>query len=63
MPLSNLIISQKLKKSILLSEKVLIFRVPASIKNTETPIFQRISVVLPKVYLGARHDKSPTIKT
>lgn len=35
----------------------------AGIKNTETPIFQRISVVLPKLYLGARRDKYPTIKT
>ena len=33
-------------------KKALIFRVLVGIKKTETPIFQGISVVLPKVYLG-----------
>ena len=32
------------------------------IKKTETPIFQGISVVLPKVYLGGRDDRSLTDK-
>ena len=29
-------------------------------KKTETPIFQGISVVLPKLYLGGRSDRSRT---
>ena len=33
-------------------QKALIFRVLVGIKKTETPIFQGISVVLPKLYLG-----------
>lgn len=32
-------------------------------KKTETPIFQGISVVLPKLYLGGRRDRSRTSLT
>ena len=35
-------------------QKAPIFRVLVGIKKTETPIFQGISAVLPKVYLGGR---------
>ena len=35
-------------------KKALNFRVLVGIKKTETPIFQGISVVLPKLYLGGR---------
>ena len=33
-------------------KKALVLRMFLGIKKTETPIFQGISVVLPKVYLG-----------
>lgn len=41
-------------------QKSPIFRVLLGIKKTETPIFQGISVVLPKLYLGGRSDRSRT---
>ena len=41
---------------VLKTQKALIFRVLLGIKKTETPIFQGISVVLPKLYLGGRDD-------
>ena len=37
-------------------KKAPIFRVLIGIKKTETPIFQGISVVLPKLYLGGRSE-------
>ena len=42
------------------TQKALIFRVPVGIKKTETPIFQGISVVLPKLYLGGRSEEART---
>ena len=42
-------------------QKALIFRVLLGIKKTETPIFQGISVVLPKLYLGGGRDRSRII--
>ena len=39
---------------LLKTQKALIFRVLLGIKKTETPIFQGISVVLLKLYLGGR---------
>lgn len=41
-------------------KKALVFRVLLDIKKTETPMFQGISVVLPKLYLGGRSDRSRT---
>ena len=42
-------------------KKALVLRMFLGIKKTETPIFQGISVVLPKVYLGGRSDRSRII--
>ena len=42
-------------------KKALIFRVLLGIKKAETPIFQGISVVLPKLYLGGGRDRSRNI--
>ena len=41
---------------LLTTKKALIIRVLLGIKKTETPIFQGISVVLPKLYLGGRSE-------
>ena len=41
-------------------QKALIFRELVGIKKTETPIFQEISAVLPKLYLGGGRDRSQT---
>ena len=43
------------------TQKALIFRVLLGIKKTETPIFQGISAVLPKLYLGGGRDRSRNI--
>ncbi len=42
-------------------QKTPIFRVLLGIKKTEIPIFQGISVVLPKLYLGGGRDRSQNI--
>ena len=42
-------------------KKALVLRMFLGIKKTETPIFQGISVVLPKLYLGGRDDRSRII--
>ncbi len=42
-------------------KKALVLRMLLGIKKTETPIFQGISVILPKLYLGGRSDRSRNI--
>ena len=39
-------------------KKILIFRVRVDTKKTEPPIFQGVSAVLPKLYLGGPSDET-----